>query len=190
MVRALRRNSIVNPGPGRRTAFDPKSGSGRSHRIGPVKLRSRKPHERKAGEPRKCAACGAMYQALSFFFGTNDTTLRVDRPCRFFDARRMALTSKLYLAARSSRTRRTSSTMGSLSINLFSHEFFRCADDRAVIPMLPTDQGKCPGIGRVRNVHAIPSHQKIHSMHRCNRDMGRVRSGLARDFAGRQDAGG
>jgi hypothetical protein len=55
-------------------------------------------------------------QALNFFFGRNDTTLWVDRPCRFFDAARMAFTSKRYLAARSSRTRLTSSTMGSLAI--------------------------------------------------------------------------
>ena len=33
---------------------------------------------------------------------------------------------------------------------LFSHQFFRCADDRTLISMLPADQGKCPGVGRVR----------------------------------------
>jgi hypothetical protein len=73
---------------------------------------------------------------------------------------------------------------------LFSHEFFRCSDDRAVIPVVPADQGKCPGVRRIRNVHAIPRHQEIHSMHRCDGDVRSVRRGLARDFAGSQDAGG
>jgi hypothetical protein len=41
---------------------------------------------------------------------------------------------------------------------LFSHEFFRCADDRAVIPMLSADQGKCPDVRGIRNMDAIPGH--------------------------------
>jgi hypothetical protein len=56
-------------------------------------------------------------QALNFFFGTNDTTLCLDRRCRLFEATRIALTSKPCLAASSSRTRRTSSTMGSLGMS-------------------------------------------------------------------------
>lgn len=74
--------------------------------------------------------------------------------------------------------------------NLFSHEFFRCADDRAVIPEFPADQGKCSGIRGIRNMHAIPGHQKIYSMHRRDSDVRSVRSGFAWDFAGSQNARG
>jgi hypothetical protein len=63
-------------------------------------------------------------------------------------------------------------------MNLFSHEFFLCADDRTLASMLPADRGKRPGISRIRNMHAIPGQQKIHSMHRCNRDVRSIRSGL------------
>ena len=60
------------------------------------------------------------HQALNLFFATNDTTLRRERRCRLFEATRIALTSKPYLAASSSRMRRTSSTMGSLAMSYSS----------------------------------------------------------------------
>jgi hypothetical protein len=60
--------------------------------------------------------CRSMNQALNFFFGTNDTTLCPERRCRLFAAARIALTSKWYLTASSSRARRTSSMTGSLSM--------------------------------------------------------------------------
>ena len=43
--------------------------------------------------------------------------------------------------------------------DLLSHEFFRRADDRTFIRMLPADEGKRLGIRRIRNVHAIPGYQ-------------------------------
>ena len=59
----------------------------------------------------------AADQALNFFLGTNDTTLCLERRCRCLEATRIALISKPYLAASSSRTLRTSSTMGSFRMN-------------------------------------------------------------------------
>jgi len=55
--------------------------------------------------------------------------------------------------------------------------------------MLPADEGKWLGNRRIRNVDAIPGYQKIHSVHRCDGDVGCVSSSLARDFAGGQNAG-
>jgi len=72
---------------------------------------------------------------------------------------------------------------------LFSHEFFRCADNRAFTRMLSADQDKCFGIRRIRNVHAIPGYQEIHSVHGCDGDMRSDGGSLARDLAGGQNAG-
>lgn len=57
-------------------------------------------------------------QAVSFFFGANHTTLCRERLWRFLAATRIALMSKPCLAAKASRTRRTSSTTGSFAISL------------------------------------------------------------------------
>src|ERR1017187_100850 len=59
----------------------------------------------------------SLDQALNFFLDTSDTTLCLERRCRLFAAARIALTSKPCLAASSSRTRRTSSTIGSLGMS-------------------------------------------------------------------------
>src|SRR5450631_226405 len=63
----------------------------------------------------------SLHQALNFFLDTSDTTLCLERRCRLFAAARIALTSKPYLAASSSRTRRTSSTIGSLGMSYSPH---------------------------------------------------------------------
>ena len=73
--------------------------------------------------------------------------------------------------------------------DLFSHEFFRRADDRTFTPMLTADQRKGFRNRRVRNMYAIPSYQEIHSMYGCDGDVRGVGSGLTGDFAGCQNTG-
>jgi hypothetical protein len=128
-------------------------------------------------------------QALNFFFGTNDTTLCLDRRCRLFEATRIALTSKPYLAASSSRTRRTSSTMGSLDMSyspISSSGVQMTGHSHACSRQM---KARDLAIHRIRNVHAIPGYQEIHSVHGCDGDVRSVGRSLPRDFAGDQNTG-
>ncbi len=55
--------------------------------------------------------------------------------------------------------------------------------------MLPAHKRKCLGIRGIRNVHAIPGQQEVHSVHGRDGDVRTVRCSLARDLPGRQNGG-
>ncbi len=106
---------------------------------------------------------GASDQALNLrFFCTNDTTLRLERPCRFFDAARINLTSNPCLAASPSRTRRTSSIMGSLGMTYSPNS---SSGVHMTGHSHPSANGsKRFGDHRIGDVHAIPGYRELHAV--------------------------
>ena len=63
---------------------------------------------------------------------------------------------------------------------LVSHELFRRAKDRHLIPQFLADPGQPSGTFGVRDVAAVPRQQIVHSVYRRNRDVECVRHGFRR----------
>src|SRR5277367_5386956 len=78
-----------------------------------------------------------------------------------------------------SRIARTSSTMGSEDrMMLFLHEFEGRANDRRLKPVVSTDRFDPRAHRRVGDVRTVPREQAVHAVHRGDRNVKRIGSGL------------